>query len=298
MRGEPAANPSSDLMARCHQSYVEAFWQYTRACPGAARRTWATSPRSTAVRSGIASTVSNVLFLGPSDGSGASVVDQARGFFGPHQPWRVIALGDPGATLERSLTASHLRPAPREPGMIMAPMRPAPALPTGLTVRLVSNAEELESFAEVWCTSFRVPRWIFPLVLPSIPGEDPEHGTVTRLLVGFAQERPVACSSVVVAERVGNIVSVGTVPPARGRGYGAALTWRAAQEGHDLGAEAAYLAATPMGYPVYERMGFQRVAEYPTWEHPIGVARQLWSFFRLWRASRRDRHAGGSPARG
>ncbi len=191
----------------------------------------------------------------------------------------------------RGASNYRLRSSPSEPGMVMDPISPAPGPRTGLTVRRVTTAAQLHDFAEVWCGSFRIPRWLFPLVFPNLPKDDPGSGAQTRLYAGYAEQRPVACSSVVVVERVANVVSVGTIPSARGRGYGASLTWRAVQEGHDLGADVAYLTASRMGYGVYAKMGFRRVAEYPTWETPMSFLRQLRSLVGMWRLARRVRTA-------
>jgi len=52
---------------------------------------------------------------------------------------------------------------------------------------------------------------------------------------------------------------VATVPEARGRGYGEAVTWSATMAEPDL---PAMLIATDMGRPVYERMGYAALARW------------------------------------
>ena len=49
---------------------------------------------------------------------------------------------------------------------------------------------------------------------------------------------------------------VATLPDARGKGYGTALTWRAVEVAPDL---PAVLIASDDGQPVYEKMGFLRL---------------------------------------
>jgi GNAT superfamily N-acetyltransferase len=282
-----------EVMSRCHRSYVEAFWQWTKACPHAARRAIGGSGSAVLILGGIPSTTANVLFLLDPPGSVEPCLHEAEEFFGPRYPWRVLAMGSTPVDLERFAPRHRLRPAAAEPGMILDPVPPVPTPPRGLRVVTVTTDAELRDFAAVWCAAFGVPRWVFPLLLPAVPGDDPAWGAQTRLLLGYTGEQPVACSSVVVTERVANIVSVGTVPTARGHGYGASVTWEAVRAGRDLGADVAYLAASRMGYRVYERMGFRRAAEYPAWDTPTGL-RHVLSFLRLWPVARRVRraHAG------
>ena len=294
--GRPSGAPTigSDVMARCHRSYVEAFWQWTKACPGATRKTLDDPARATLFRTSIPSSTANVVFLSPAGATIDPLLAEAQQLYGRRSPWRMICFGEGAEEVDRRAPTYRLRRAVSEPGMLLDPLRPAPAPTPGLSVRTVSNVAELHDFGDVWCASFRVPRWIFPLVMPSVLTDDPEFGAQGRLFVGYDGKRPVACSSVVVTERVANVVSVGTVPESRGRGYGASITWRAVQDGHDLGADVAYLAASRMGYPVYEKMGFRRAAEYPTWDTPAGL-RQLLPFARIWWTARRRRKV--QPAR-
>ncbi len=59
---------------------------------------------------------------------------------------------------------------------------------------------------------------------------------------------------------------VATVPWARRRGLGAAVTARAVAHAFDSGAELAVLEASPTGRPVYERLGFSAVGIDRIWE--------------------------------
>lgn len=80
--------------------------------------------------------------------------------------------------------------------------------------------------------------------------------------VGYADGAPVAAAALYLTHGVAGIGWVGCVPGARGRRYAEALTWRALREGFRRGASFASLQASPMGRPVYERMGFSPLTEY------------------------------------
>jgi ribosomal protein S18 acetylase RimI-like enzyme len=67
----------------------------------------------------------------------------------------------------------------------------------------------------------------------------------------------------VVTHGVAGIYWVGTIPAARGRGLAELCTRAAGNAGFDLGGRIAALQASPMGEPVYKRMGYFEVTRYP-----------------------------------
>lgn len=68
---------------------------------------------------------------------------------------------------------------------------------------------------------------------------------------------PAGTSCLYVQEEVGGVYFVSTVPPARRRGVGAAITMAAAREARDLGCRLAVLGSSPIGYSVYRKLGFE-----------------------------------------
>src|SRR5438094_174734 len=69
-----------------------------------------------------------------------------------------------------------------------------------------------------------------PWVQPAQPGCLWDQRVLSQplhLFVGFVEDRPVSVSMAFVAEQVVGVYAVATLPELRGRGYGAALTWRA-----------------------------------------------------------------------
>lgn len=87
---------------------------------------------------------------------------------------------------------------------------------------------------------------------------DPAHlkSEGTEWHLGKVDGVPVTCAmSVVVGDAVG-IFAVGTVPEAREKGYGSAVTSRALTHGFAAGATFGVLTASPEVQGVYERLGF------------------------------------------
>lgn len=75
--------------------------------------------------------------------------------------------------------------------------------------------------------------------------------------LGEVDGAPVTCALSVVAGDAVGLFAVGTVPEARGRGYGSAVTSHAVAHGFAAGAGYGVLTASPEVQAVYERLGFR-----------------------------------------
>jgi ribosomal protein S18 acetylase RimI-like enzyme len=84
----------------------------------------------------------------------------------------------------------------------------------------------------------------------------------TRPLLARVDGRPVATALGLLAGEGIVIVNVATVPDARGRGIGRAVTLAAMHAGADAGATIAVLQSTEMGHGVYQRLGFEEYGRY------------------------------------
>jgi GNAT superfamily N-acetyltransferase len=80
--------------------------------------------------------------------------------------------------------------------------------------------------------------------------------------VGFVDYQPVAAASAWVAYGVVNVTLVATLPEARRKGYGEALTWTASRLDPDL---PAMLLSSDDGRPVYQRMGYLPLQRMTLW---------------------------------
>jgi GNAT superfamily N-acetyltransferase len=84
-----------------------------------------------------------------------------------------------------------------------------------------------------------------------------------RVWVALVDGEAVATASAYVGDGFCGVYAVATHPAHRGRGYGEAVSWAATLARPDLEAT---LQASPMGRPVYERMGYRTIAEFAVWE--------------------------------
>jgi GNAT superfamily N-acetyltransferase len=90
--------------------------------------------------------------------------------------------------------------------------------------------------------------------------------------VGRLGGRPVATATLLLAAGVAGVYFVLTVPAARRRGIGTAITLAALREARDLGYRTGVLGASGLGLPVYRRLGFEEYCRIAVYEwHPPGA---------------------------
>ena len=106
-----------------------------------------------------------------------------------------------------------------------------------------------------------------------MPSEPVMRACPLRLYDGPAVDLYVAeldgqVLSTVTATHHGDVVgiwSMGTLGEAQGKGVGKALLSRVMADARANGATAFFLGATPSGFPLYERLGYQTIFEAQIW---------------------------------
>jgi hypothetical protein len=78
----------------------------------------------------------------------------------------------------------------------------------------------------------------------------------------YLDDEPASIAMTIVSHGVAGIYWVGSVERARGMGLGRAVTVAATNAGLALGAEIASLQASPMGRPIYTRLGYETAFDY------------------------------------
>ena len=145
-------------------------------------------------------------------------------------------------------------------GMALHPIPVRPPPPPGLTIETATSATLDRWYRANAAASDRTdsgPEFDREMNPPDIV-EDPD----LRLLGGFLDGEPVACSKAIRSGNVVGVYAVGTSERARRRGIGTAMSWAAIEAGRDWGCEVAVLQASAMGEPVYRAMGFCVVTSY------------------------------------
>jgi ribosomal protein S18 acetylase RimI-like enzyme len=130
----------------------------------------------------------------------------------------------------------------------------------GLVIRELVPAEA-HLHAQAAAAGFEVPVEPFiQLLTPAIlelPG--------AHCYLGEVDDQPVTTGLGVTLGSYVGIFNIATPPAHRRRGYGTAVTARAVADGLAAGAEWAWLQASELGYPVYERLGFRTAEVWSCW---------------------------------
>jgi GNAT superfamily N-acetyltransferase len=150
------------------------------------------------------------------------------------------------------------------PGMAMPlPARQARVTPA-LDIRPVVDSVGQEDHILTSAVGFGAPP---DLIRPWI-GADMWERPGVSMYVGYVGDNAVTTGIGIVSGRTIGIYNVATIPSARKRGFGTAITHRIAADGEAAGCDVAALQASDMGRPVYETLGYRTVVEYDGWIDP------------------------------
>lgn len=194
----------------------------------------------------------------------AATLIRARDFFATcGLDWALTAAGEVATAIAPTAAALGLVPGERRPGMLLTPpAATGPDVP-GLEIRVVRDRGDLAVFVATSAAGFGGED-LFPLMYQPASLAIPD----LTLYLGELEGRPVATAVKTASHRIAGIGGVSTVPTARRRGVGEAITRRAAMDGFAEGCIASFLQASAMGFGVYQRMGYRHVIDFHTWEMP------------------------------
>lgn len=159
---------------------------------------------------------------------------------------------------ERLLRRGFVMPG-FDPGMAveLAALNEDLPAPEGLRIERVRNDATLAD----WLRTFRLSNDEEPEEQPiprsrlgptTYDDDDPFHFYLARL-----DGEPVATAQMVFGAGVAGLYCIGTVPAARRKGIGAAVTLAPLRVARTMGYRYGVLGASEMGYPVYRRLGFR-----------------------------------------
>lgn len=131
--------------------------------------------------------------------------------------------------------------------------------PSGLSIKPVDDTEALKVWIQTLVAGFGMPaEWerdiynIFESLGLDLP---------LRNYTAYMDGKPVATSSLFLAAGVAGIMFVSTLPEARGKGIGAAMTLAPLYDAREMGYRVGILQSSDMGYRVYRRLGFQELCK-------------------------------------
>ena len=160
------------------------------------------------------------------------------------------------------------------PQMICYRPLPDPTPMDGITVRPVDDEAGLREFISVNAaayTTYGMPPEVLSDLFDetdAVLGDRSAHMVVARRAA-----QPVATAMIFESDGVASVQWVGTIPAARGTGLGALVTTAVTNLAFDRGATSCTLQASPMGAPVYQRLGYETLydyVEFVRWPRPPG----------------------------
>jgi ribosomal protein S18 acetylase RimI-like enzyme len=166
--------------------------------------------------------------------------------------------------LGRYLEAHRFRYAVTTVGMVadLLALPESVPCPTGLVVEPVRNVEQLRSWLLPIQTSFHLPDAQVSARYELFAGQGFGLEVLWRLYNGLLEERIVAASRLFCAAGVAGIYDVATLPQARGRGVGTAMTLVPLLEARARGFRLGVLGAAEAGQRLYRRLGFRECCRF------------------------------------
>jgi GNAT superfamily N-acetyltransferase len=195
-------------------------------------------------------------------GSPTQLLERADAFFGPHaDSYGFWTIGSRDATLAQFLSAEHADLVDDLPHMIAdtAAVRNAAS---SIAVELVVDDAGRRAFTDVAAAAFEsvgANPATWPIVYPTVASVRADD---VIAMLAKAEGRYVGEAMGYLAGGTCFPMHIATVPAARRRGIGAAITAAVVAEGRARGATLAALQATELGEGVYRSLGFQHADRY------------------------------------
>jgi len=219
--------------------------------------------------------VANCAFRSDDALGGGELIARAETFFGSLARGFSVKVRDTGEDddLRRACEAAGMeRFGIPVPEMILeGPLR-EPPVDDGLALRMVDDeagvSDVIAVNAEAYGT-YGMPTEVLSDLFdePARLLDDPGAHIVVVSRAGA----PVATAMTYESDGVASLQWVGTVPSARTAGLGALVTIRATNVAFEHGASSCTLQASPMGEPLYRRLGYEtiyRYGEFVRWPTP------------------------------
>ena len=146
--------------------------------------------------------------------------------------------------------------------------------PQGLAIERVADPEALRAWCDSVSAGFGVPAVVTDgfFGFYSSLGFGSHFGNINYL--GRLNGTVVATASLFMGAGVAGIYNVSTLPDARGKGIGSAMTLRPLLDARAMGYRVGTLQSTEMGAGVYRRLGFRQYCELSHYLWPGGGTAQ------------------------
>lgn len=147
------------------------------------------------------------------------------------------------------------------PEMLLDAPLPTEPLPAGAELRRLSDPDQAHDFWEVAKAAYATNGFP-PEVFAGYTRHEGLLAENVATFVAYLGGKPASIAMTIVNNGIGGVYWVGSLESARGKGLGRAVTVAATNAGFDLGGEIASLQASPMGRPIYAKLGYETAFDY------------------------------------
>lgn len=137
-------------------------------------------------------------------------------------------------------------------------------LPVGVEIRAVEDLATLRVCGNTLAKGFGMKGAVRKGMVDVTMGWG--TSSTRRWYLAYLNGTPVAVSNLTLQGDVAAIYCVATVPEARGRGIGSAITRWPLLVARRLGFDVAVIEASKMGFPIYKRIGFRECCRFRIYE--------------------------------
>lgn len=194
----------------------------------------------------------------------SEMLDAADGWFAELRRGYTVLVRD--LDLDRDLAAEAQQRGMLEvehpPEMVCRSRLEDRPVPAAAGLRWVVDDDGIRDFITVNTAAYGslgMPPDVMPAIITPGPAFLEPH---IQTVVAYLDDQPVAAAQTVLSHGIAGVYWVGTVERARGTGLGESVTRAVTNRAFDLGAVANTLQASPMGEPIYLRMGYETVYHY------------------------------------
>lgn len=251
----------SDDADRAAKALIAAFRLLADSLPGMYEKH--TAPGVISLMSGLPIATLNGVFTDTVRPDVTEIDHAAAGVAAVPLPWSIQFRGEPEPAAERvaaryGLTTRSVHPLMALP---LAKGQQAPPARASAAARVVAaGPEDQAEYAAALAAGFEAPPELMA------PYCSPEAFAMPGTVSYLAREdgQVVAVGFGIFGPGIVGAFNIATLPAARGRGYGRAVTSRIIADGIARGADLAYLQSSEEGYQLYQSMGFRSVE---TWTY-------------------------------
>jgi GNAT superfamily N-acetyltransferase len=220
--------------------------------------------------------ISNAAFRADDSLDPAEFLDRAQAFFSPRKRGFSVWVRpdlDEDRELIATAEAAGLRSVHEMPEMVLNHSLDEEEPPAGAALRRIASADDASAFWQVAAAAY-IGNGFPPETFSYYEDHEGLWADNVAAFLARVDGRPAAIAMTIVSRGIAGIYWVGTTEEARGRGLARALTATAVNAGFEMGAEIASLQASPMGEPIYRRMGFETIFNYRLFMQPAPEAKQ------------------------